>query len=134
MSKIYNKYLSLKSSDFNMFYIFNSGLFYVFIDEDAKKISQLLGLKLTNLNSQVLKCGFPTNQIVKYSDLLSEKNIDFTIIENDYTTVKNSEQYIDDIARSNIIKQISNINTDTMTPYQALNMIVKLKENISGIY
>lgn len=60
MSKIYDKYLKLKSSnDYqeNTVYLFKSGIFFIFIEEDAKTMSQLLNLKLGKLNENIVKCG-----------------------------------------------------------------------------
>ena len=54
MSKLYNKYLELKSKDDTYLYLFKSGMFYIFLDEDAKIVSEKLNLKLTNFNDSVL--------------------------------------------------------------------------------
>ena len=70
MSKLYNEYLKRKKIDNNKYYLFKSGLFYIFIDEDAKYISNITLLKLTNLNNNVVKCGFPSNSLDKYLDFL----------------------------------------------------------------
>ena len=53
MSKLYNKYLSLKQLDASKFYLFKSGIFYIFLDDDAKIVSEKLGLKLTYLNENI---------------------------------------------------------------------------------
>ena len=66
MSKLYSKYLELKSIDENKMYLFESGKFYVFIDEDAKNINKITTLKLTNLTNDIVKCGFPSNSLNKY--------------------------------------------------------------------
>ncbi len=59
MSKLYKTYLILKNQDKNTLYLFKSGIFYIFLDENAKIISNILNLKLTNLSPTVVKCGFP---------------------------------------------------------------------------
>lgn len=46
MGKILEKYNLLKSNNSNKIYMFQSGLFYIFVDEDAKYISSVLNLKL----------------------------------------------------------------------------------------
>lgn len=58
MSKLYEKYKNLKSENATKLYLFKSGIFYIFLDEDAIKMSNLLNLKLTNLNETIVKCGF----------------------------------------------------------------------------
>ena len=70
MSKLYKKYVLLKVQNSNNIYVFESGIFYLFIDEDAKLMSNILGLKLTNLNSFIVKCGFPVRSADKYFNLL----------------------------------------------------------------
>lgn len=71
MSKLYEKYKVLKSEDTSKFYLFKSGIFYIFLDEDAIKMSEILNLKLTNLNQSIVKCGFPVKNLDKYLQLLT---------------------------------------------------------------
>ena len=75
MSKLYNKYLELKSNDDSVLYLLKSGMFYIFLHEDAKIVSEKLNLKLTNLNNNILKCGFPINSLTKYAGLLDNYKI-----------------------------------------------------------
>ena len=81
MSKLYQTYVALKIQDSTQLYLFKSGIFYIFLDEDAKLISSLFNLKLTNLNSVVVKCGFPTSQLEKYTRLFNTANLSFKIID-----------------------------------------------------
>ncbi len=81
MSKLYQTYAALKMQDSSQLYLFKSGIFYIFLDEDAKLISTKFNLKLTNLNSIVVKCGFPTSQIEKYTNLFNIANISFKIVD-----------------------------------------------------
>ena len=82
MSKLYSKYLSLKKeTNSSKIYLFKSGIFFLFIDEDAKMMSQLLQLKPTNLNPTVLKCGFPVNSLEKYMPLLEQTGKTIEIID-----------------------------------------------------
>ena len=46
-----------------MLYLFRSGIFYIGLDEDAKKLTETLGLKLTNFDGNTVKCGFPSNSL-----------------------------------------------------------------------
>ena len=81
MSKLYQTYAALKMQDSSQLYLFKSGIFYIFLDEDAKLISTKFNLKLTNLNSIVVKCGFPTSQIEKYNNFFNISNIYFKILD-----------------------------------------------------
>lgn len=65
MSKLYNQYVILKVNNPNKFFLFKSGIFFIFLDEDAKIMSKVLNLKLSNLNADILKCGFPENSLDK---------------------------------------------------------------------
>ena len=56
MSKLYEKYKSLKENDNSKLYLFKSGIFYIFLEEDAKKMSSFFNLKLSKLNETVVKC------------------------------------------------------------------------------
>ena len=66
MGKLYIEYLKRKKEDCNKYYLFKSGLFYIFIDEDAKEISKITSLNITSLNNDIVKCGFPSNSLNKY--------------------------------------------------------------------
>ena len=74
MSKIYDKYIELKTSpnyQENTLYLFKSGLFFIFIDKDAQIVSNILNLKLSHLNETILKCGFPVQALKVNIDSLS---------------------------------------------------------------
>lgn len=118
MSKLYNEYLKLKSKNKEKTYLFKSGNFYIFIDDDAKKISEITTLKLTNLSSEILKCGFPKDALEKYISIFKNLNINIEIIEEIKENNTNEE----------IIKKIRKINIDSTTPLKALNILNELKE------
>lgn len=126
MSKLYEKYKSLKAKDSSKLYLFKSGIFYIFLDEDAKLISNKLGLKLTNLNDTVLKCGFPVSNISKYSNIFKEHNLDVEILDS---ILENSSSYRDYISNSdikNFLDEISNINSETLSIKEAYTLIDKI--------
>ena len=58
MSKLYKKYISLKIENPNKIYLFRVGIFYIFLDDDARLMWTILKLKLTKLNSVIFKCYF----------------------------------------------------------------------------
>lgn len=66
MSKIYNEYLRSKKENPNKLYLFHSGKFYIFIDEDAILINQYVVLRKTRFTKEVDKCGFPDNSYDDY--------------------------------------------------------------------
>ena len=89
MGKLYKKYISLKIENPNKIYLFKVGIFYIFLDDDARLMSSVLKLKLTKLNSVIYKCGFPVNSSEKYFNLLKKYNYNICVVdENDiYNTI-----------------------------------------------
>ena len=59
MSKLLKQYNELKNKDPNKIYIFRVGIFYNILNEDARVVSNAIGLKLTDLSPEIVKCGFP---------------------------------------------------------------------------
>lgn len=58
MSKLMKQYQELKKEDPNLIYIFQVGIFYNILNEDARIVSNEIGLKLTDLSPEIIKCGF----------------------------------------------------------------------------
>lgn len=130
MSKLYNTYMSLKTNEKdtgNTLYLFKSGIFFICIDEDAKIASQILNLKLTNLNQDIVKCVFPIKSLEKYSNLLNLSNYRFKIIDttkNELCTVNN---YSENTTIHKLLLDISNIDTNTISIKEAYSFIDKIK-------
>ena len=116
MSRLYNKYIELKKEDSNKYYLFRSGNFYIFLSDDAKRISDITMLKCSNFAKDVIKCGFPCNSLDKYLNLFKNLNIDVFVIESD---IDNKEI---------IINKIKNVDIDNTSPIKALNILSELKE------
>ena len=70
MSKLLRQYEELKKKDSNKIYIFQVGIFYNILNEDARIVSNAIGLKLTDLSPEIVKCGFPIAKLEKYTNLL----------------------------------------------------------------
>ena len=79
MSKLYNEYIRKKKEDNNKYYLFKSGMFYIFLDEDAKQINKINPLNITNLNNDIVKCGFPSNSLDKYLNIFSNLGLDMEL-------------------------------------------------------
>ena len=80
MSKLLNKYKECKLKDETKVYMFESGIFYIFVNEDAKMVSDKINLKLTNVNDYY-KCGFPIKSKDKYFTYLTDNNIYFELVK-----------------------------------------------------
>ncbi len=120
MSNLYEKYLKLKKENDKKLYLFKSGNFYLFIDEDAKKISQITTLKTTILSGATIKCGFPVNSIDKYEILFKNLNVKYEIVNG----ITNNNNEI-------VIKKLNKIDIDTITPLKALNILKEMKDMIN---
>lgn len=62
MEKLIDIYHNKKLKDSNKIYMFKVGVFYCFLDEDARYISKKYNFKLTSFGNTV-KCGFPIKSI-----------------------------------------------------------------------
>lgn len=118
MSKLYLEYLKRKKNDNNKYYLFKSGLFYIFLDEDAKAINKITPLNITNLNNDIVKCGFPSNSLDKYLEIFKNLGLNIEIVNE---LEKEDNNYI------KIINKIKKINIDNTTPLKALVILNELK-------
>ena len=117
MSKLFDVYERLKKEDSETLYLFKSGIFYIFLDEDAKTINKFYNLKLTYLNAEIVKCGFPLNSLQKYLNLFNNFPYKIKIIDNlnnDYNTVFNTNDFSMYNESVDLIKKISSVNCSSM--------------------
>ncbi len=133
MSKLVNCYKNLKSNDSSSLYLFKSGVFYIFLDEDAKIISNLLHLKLTNLNSEIQKCGFPANSLEKYLALLKLIPYEVKIIDNTDSVSYTPKQFSINKEILDFLSDISILNVETLSVSQAFNFLSSIKEKASKL-
>lgn len=113
------EYLKKKHADENKYYLFKSGMFYIFLDDDAKKISKITPLSITYLNKDIVKCGFPTNSLSKYLDIFNNLGLEIEIVERVNDNLSNVDV--------EIIKRIRRLNIDNLTPLKALNLLSDFK-------
>lgn len=133
MSKLYEKFLELKKANNNKIYLFKSGIFYIGLSEDAKVISELFNFKITNLNNEVTKCGFPEKKLEYYSSLLKQNNIDFEVIDLKYSKIENYSDYLNNIKFKNIINTLRNIDINNISFKEAFLILEKLSEEAKNI-
>lgn len=124
MSKLLKKYDELKKRDSKKIYLFKNGIFYNFLNEDARIVSKELNLKLTDLGPEIVKCGFPVAQLEKYTNLLNSKKIHFELVQ---ASSENPNTY------KNIIKKINNIDLKNTTPKQAFDILYNIQQNSKNI-
>ena len=127
MSKLFEIYKNLKQNDNETLYLFKSGIFYIFLDNDAKIINKAFGLKLTNLNDKTVKCGFPSNSLKKYLKLLSMTKYKIKIIDSTNTTSYTISDYDLNNGIKELLLKISNINTENISiseAYRRMSMLL----------
>ena len=129
MSKLFEIYKKLKQNDNETLYLFKSGIFYIFLDNDAKIINKAFGLKLTNLNDKTVKCGFPSNSLQKYIRLLSSANYKIKIIDNSTNISFKLKDFVISNDIFELLKTISNVNEDNLSIKDAFEFISNIKNN-----
>ena len=72
---MYNKYVELKEVNSSTLYLFKSGAFYIFLEDDAITINKYINLKLTNFGNKYIKCGFPINIYDNYINIFKILNL-----------------------------------------------------------
>ena len=78
--KLYDKYKILKEKNNSKKYLFKSGNFYIFLEEDAISLSEVTTLKLTSFGN-IVKCGFPVNSLEKYMKIFMNIGLEVVVIE-----------------------------------------------------
>lgn len=134
MSKLYVEYLKLKNENIDKLYLFKSGIFYIAIENDAKKLSELFNFKLTNLNDTIVKCGFPQKRLEFYIDKLNSLNILFEIVDLNYSKVDNYSDYLNNNKIKDIVKSILQIDLNNISFKESFEFLEKTKIELENIY
>ncbi len=134
MSKLYSKYIELKNNNSNSLYLFKSGIFFIALQDDARLLSEELNLRLTNLNEDVIKCGFPISREEHYIRLLQAKEIEFQIIDNTYGVIQNYSDYMNNTKLKEVIHKILDINFDEITFKEAYEILRSTNASLKEIY
>lgn len=137
MSKLFNNYISLKSQDSNKFYLFKSGIFYIFLDDDARAMSQQFGFKLSNLNNSVVKCGFSTNSLDKYIEKFKVAGYSVHIVcDDNIKTVSNSVDlnfFVNNQFFEETLNTFLNLNIDMLSISQAFDTLFNLQHDFKQV-
>lgn len=126
MSKLLNNYNELKKINSNKVYVFKVGIFYNIFNEDARKVSNAIGLKLTDLSPELIKCGFPISKLEKYSHLLNTHNIEFEVINQPASSNQNTSY-------DSIIKKIQNIDLNNTTCKDAFDILYNIQQKLKNM-
>ena len=134
MSKLYNQYLKLKleTKDENIIYLFKVGIFYICLQDDARKLSDIFDFKLTNLNDDVVKCGFPIKRLNYYVKILEKMNIPYEIIDNEIMQTDKKE-YLQNSVTQNIINDILKLDMDNISYKEAFNLLHQMHIDLKNL-
>lgn len=125
MSNLLKQYQELKKKDSNKIYIFQVGIFYNLLNEDAQLVSNKIGLKLTNLSPEIVKCGFPIAKLEKYTHLFESLDLKYELVTNQAPL--NQGSY------NSIIKNIQNIDLDNTTCKEAFDILYNIQQKLKNI-
>ena len=131
MSKLIKKLGELKKHDASSIYIFRVGIFYNILNEDAKILNERLGLKLTSLSPEIIKCGFPISSLDKYTKKLDELQLKYKVID-DLPSNTNIEDYSNNIEIKRILKKISDLDMNNTTFQQAFNILLDIQNKLKN--
>ena len=124
MSKLVETYSKLKEDNPNTILLFKQGIFFIVLADDAQKLSNSFGFKLTYLNSETLKCGFPCSNIDKYLNKFNNMNLEIRIIDSN--TLYRPNEY-------SINNNIKKINVDTLSISESYEFIAELQKELNKI-
>ena len=133
MSKLIDLYKSLKEQDSNTLYLFKSGIFFIFIDDDATTVSPILNLKLTFLNQSTQKCGFPINSLDKYLRLLENTPYKIKLIDDSSNVSYNIRDFNINKNSVDLLTLISTIDVENLSVKEAYDFISNIKESAEKI-
>lgn len=133
MSKLFNEYQIRKQKNPEKLYLFKSGIFYISLNEDAKKLSELFQFKITPLNDTVTKCGFPAKRLEFYTNLLQTCCVDFEIVDPNHNKIENLPDYLKDSKIKETLKTIEALDMNTISFQKAFEILKDLQENIKSL-
>ena len=134
MSKLYEEYLKLKKDNNDVIYLFKSGIFYIALENDARTLNEKLGFKLTNLNENVVKCGFPQQKLDTYINIIKNLEFNVEIIDSKYEKIGNYSDYLNNNKLKDVITRILNTDMDNISFRDSFYFLEKIKKEIEEIY
>ena len=133
MSKLYLIYKKLKEINKTTIYLFKSGIFYIALSDDAIFLASKFNLKLTNLNSTILKCGFPVSSIDKYITKFNLNNINFEIVDAEKNALYLPRDFTLNKKIENLLDLISSIDINSLSVSKAYEFIETIQKQTEEI-
>lgn len=125
MGRIIEEYKKLKEEKPDRIVLFESGVFYNAIEDDAKCLKEKLGLQITNNDiGGYIRCGFPIKSLDNYIEKFNKHNIDYCIVPK--------KPKIMDIQKikQRILREIETLDLDNMTPLEAHTKLLDFQNKI----
>lgn len=133
MSKLYLSYLLMKKSDKDTILLFKSGIFYTLLDNDARLVSSILNLKLTQLNSDIVKCSFPINSLDKYLNLLIKYKLNVKIVDLNLNTAYKPNEFTYDNNTDSLLLELSHLNVNNLSIKEAYSKLEDFNQKANNI-
>lgn len=133
MGKLYDIYLNEKKKNSDKIILLKSGIFYLALDKDAIFLSNTFEFKLTNLNNEIKKCGFPCSSLDKYLNLFNAYKLSVSIIDTKEDTSYTLKDF--EISRNiqDILELIKNVDIDNLSILEAYSFIEYLQKEVNKI-
>lgn len=106
------------------------GIFYNILNEDARIVSAKIGLKLTNLGPNIIKCGFPISKLEKYKQLLEVNKLNYEVI---YTQASSNQTPSYNSIVKKIITKITELDMNNTTCKEAFDILYNIQQNLKNI-
>ena len=133
MSKLYRSYLLMKKSDKDTILLFKSGIFYTLLDNDARLVSSILNLKLTQLNSDIVKCSFPINSLDKYLNLLIKYKLNVKIVDLNLNTAYKPNEFTYDNNTDSLLLELSHLNVNNLSIKEAYSKLEDFNQKANNL-
>lgn len=96
-------------------------------------MSTHLNLRLTNLNQDILKCGFPVNTLNKYLNLIKAFNYNVVIIDDLNSTPLSCNDYISNEKMKELINKLSLIDSNNLSIKEIYSLVDDLSNQAKEI-
>lgn len=96
-------------------------------------MSTHLNLRLTNLNQDILKCGFPVNTLNKYLNLIKAFNYNVVIIDDLNSTPLSCNDYISNENMKKLINKLSLIDSNNLSIKEIYSLVDDLSNQAKEI-
>ena len=130
-SKLYQRYLSLKIENSDIFYLFKSKDYYFFVSDDAIKASSLLNLSLNTLSSIIPICEITCENLNFFLDKLNDLNLKVEIVSLSFDIFNyDLEKFFNSTKPYDIITNFLNIKIDDLSISQSYELLNDLQKKL----